>query len=94
MTSLVATREKTAARQKTPWHDGTTHVVCEPLDFVAKLAALVPKPNKNLVLYHGVLSAHSLLTLHPRSHRRHRSAEESVLSSSQTTALLLNTAAR
>jgi Putative transposase len=34
-------------------------VVYEPLDFVAKLAALVPKPNKNLVLYHGVLSAHA-----------------------------------
>jgi hypothetical protein len=46
-------------RLKTPWHDGTTHVVYEPLDFVAKLAALVPRPHKNLVLYHGVLSAHA-----------------------------------
>ena len=24
------------------WRDGTTHVVFEPLDFMAKLAALVP----------------------------------------------------
>jgi Putative transposase len=44
---------------KTPWHDGTTHVLYEPLDFVAKLAALVPRPHKNLVLYHGVLAANA-----------------------------------
>ena len=29
---------------KTPYRDGTTHVVFEPLDFIARLAALVPKP--------------------------------------------------
>jgi len=29
---------------KTPYRDGTTHVIFEPLDFMAKLAALVPKP--------------------------------------------------
>ena len=27
-----------------PWRDGTTHVVFEPLDFIAPLAALVEKP--------------------------------------------------
>jgi hypothetical protein len=48
-----------ALRLKTPWSDGTTHVVYEPLDLVAKLAALVPRPHKNLVLYHGVLAANS-----------------------------------
>jgi hypothetical protein len=26
---------------KTPYRDGTTHVVFEPLDFIARLAALV-----------------------------------------------------
>ena len=26
---------------KTPWSDGTTHLVYEPLDFLAKLAALI-----------------------------------------------------
>jgi len=25
---------------KTPYRDGTTHVICEPLDFIARLAAL------------------------------------------------------
>ena len=29
---------------KTPYRDGTTHIIFEPLDFIAKLAALVPKP--------------------------------------------------
>lgn len=47
-----------AVQLKTPWSDGTTHVVYEPVDFIAKLAALIPRPRKNLVLYHGVLAAH------------------------------------
>jgi len=38
---------------KTPWSDGTTHHAYEPLDFLAKLAALIPRPHKNLVLYLG-----------------------------------------
>ena len=29
---------------KTPYRDGTTHVIFEPLDFIARLAALVPRP--------------------------------------------------
>jgi hypothetical protein len=33
---------------KTPYNDGTTHVIFEPLDFIAKLAALAPKPRVNL----------------------------------------------
>lgn len=44
---------------KTPWRDGSTHVVYEPLDFLAKLVALIPRPHKNLVLYHGVFAARS-----------------------------------
>jgi Putative transposase len=44
---------------KSPWSDGSTHVAYEPVDFVAKLAALIPRPHKNLVLYHGVLAANS-----------------------------------
>ena len=30
---------------KTAYRDGTTHVVFEPLDFIARLAALVPRPS-------------------------------------------------
>ena len=44
---------------KTPYRDGTTHVIFEPLDFIAKLAALVPKPRVNLTRFHGVLAPNS-----------------------------------
>ena len=43
-------------RLKTPYRDGTTDVVFEPLDFMARLAALVPTPRVNLTRYHGVLA--------------------------------------
>ena len=33
---------------KTTYRDGTTHVIFEPLDFIARLVALVPKPRVNL----------------------------------------------
>ena len=33
---------------KTPYRDGTTHVIFEPLDFIARLAAVVTKPRVNL----------------------------------------------
>ena len=38
------------------WRDGTTHLGFEPLEFLEKLAALVPPPRFNLVRYHGVLA--------------------------------------
>ena len=41
---------------KTPYRDGTTHVIFEPLDFIARLAALVPKPRVNLTQFHGVFA--------------------------------------
>ena len=41
---------------KTPYRDGTTHVIFEPLDFIARLAALVPKPRVNLTRFHGVFT--------------------------------------
>ncbi|EHB8431381.1 AAA family ATPase, partial [Salmonella enterica subsp. enterica serovar Infantis] len=44
---------------KTPYRDGTTHVIFEPLDFMAKLAALVPKPRVNLTRFHGVFAPNS-----------------------------------
>ena len=43
-------------RLKTPYRDGTTDVVFEPLDFMARLAALAPTPRVNLTRYHGVFA--------------------------------------
>jgi len=48
---------------KTPYRDGTTHVVLEPLDLMARLAALVPPPRMHLTRYHGVFAPHSRLLL-------------------------------
>jgi hypothetical protein len=44
---------------KTPYRDGTTHVIFEPLDFIARLAALVPKPRVNLTRFHGLFAPNS-----------------------------------
>ena len=43
-------------RYKQPFRDGSTHVVLEPLDFIARLAALVPRPRLNLTRFHGVFA--------------------------------------
>jgi hypothetical protein len=45
---------------KTPYRDGTTHVIFEPMDFIARLAAL-PKPRVNLTRFHGVFAPNSKL---------------------------------
>ena len=41
---------------KTPYRDGSTHIVLSPLELMQKLAALVPRPWINLTRYHGVLA--------------------------------------
>jgi hypothetical protein len=61
---------------KAPHHDGTTHFVFEPLDFLARLAALVPRPRGNLVRYHGILAPnarHRSRVVPATSGRRRRS---------------------
>jgi len=47
-----------ALRLKKPFADGTTHFVYPPLEFLGRLAALVPPPYKNERLYYGVLAGH------------------------------------
>ena len=44
---------------KTPFRNGTTHVIFDPLDFMARLAALVSKPRVNLTRFHGVFAPNS-----------------------------------
>jgi hypothetical protein len=48
-------------RLKTPYRDGTTDIVLEPVDFMARLAALVPPPRVHLTRYHGVFAANAAL---------------------------------
>jgi hypothetical protein len=44
---------------KTPWRNGTTHVIFEPLDFISRLVSLIPKPRVNLTRFHGIFAPNS-----------------------------------
>jgi hypothetical protein len=57
----LTTQGQVRYRLKTPYRDGTTHIVLEPLDFIARLAALVPPPRVHLTRFHGVFAAHAAL---------------------------------
>jgi hypothetical protein len=46
---------------KNAYRDGTTHIVLELMDFIGRLAALVPPPRVHLTRYHGVFAAHAAL---------------------------------
>jgi len=43
-------------RLKTPWRDGTSHIALQPVELLEKLAALIPRPYVNLIVYHGALA--------------------------------------
>jgi hypothetical protein len=67
----LAATGKVRYELKTPFRNGTAHVIFEPLDFISRLAALVPKPRVNLTRFHGVFASrrkmllHFLHTVHP-----------------------------
>jgi len=46
---------------KTAWRDGTSHHVMEPMEFMQRLAALVPRPRLHLIRFHGVLAPNAKL---------------------------------
>ncbi len=46
---------------KTPWRNGTTHVKFEPVELIAKLAALVPPPRAHLTRFHGIFAPNAAL---------------------------------
>ena len=43
------------------YRDGTTHLVMTPLEFLQRLAALVPRPRLHLIRFHGVLAPNATL---------------------------------
>ncbi|MDP1951946.1 MAG: transposase [Nitrosomonas sp.] len=47
---------------KTPYRDGTAHIVLSPLEFMQRLAALVPRPRLNLIRFASFRFAKYLLT--------------------------------
>ena len=46
---------------KTPWRNGATHLVMTPMEFMQRLAALVPRPRLHLIRFHGVLAPNAKL---------------------------------
>ena len=62
-----------APRKPHPSRGGATQVIFEPLDFIAKLAALVPRPRVNLTRYHGVFAPNSQYRAQVTPGRRGRS---------------------
>jgi len=66
----LTTTGKVRYELKTPYRNGTTHVIFEPVDFIARLAALVPKPRVNLTRFHGVFAPNSKHRIHVTPARR------------------------
>ncbi len=48
---------------KTAWRDGTSQHVMAPMEFMQRLAALVPRPRLHLIRFHGVLAPNAKLRL-------------------------------
>ena len=40
-----------ALLMKSPWADGTTHIVFTPKELLEKLAAIIPRPETNQLIY-------------------------------------------
>jgi hypothetical protein len=47
---------------KTPYRDGATHIVMSPLEFIQRLAAMVPRPRLNFIRFASFRFAKYLLT--------------------------------
>ena len=62
-------RGQVVYKLKRAYDDGTSHIVLEPLEFMERLASLVPRPRVNLSRYHGIFAPHakyrSLITPKP-----------------------------
>jgi hypothetical protein len=43
-------------RLKTPWRDGTTHILMERSELIERLVPLIPAPRAHQVRYHGILA--------------------------------------
>ena len=65
---------------KTPYRDGTTHIIMSPLEFMQRLAALVPRPRLNLIRFHGVLAPNAKLRAQiiPGGHKNKSSPSDAI----------------
>ena len=61
---------------KTPYSIGTTHVIFEPMVFIARLAALVHKPRVNLTRLHSVFAPNRKHRIHVTPAKRGRGRKQ------------------
>ncbi|HIF99219.1 MAG TPA: hypothetical protein EYQ54_19730, partial [Myxococcales bacterium] len=47
---------KLALQLKSPWRDGTTHILMEQSELIERLVPLIPPPRAHQVRYHGALA--------------------------------------
>jgi hypothetical protein len=47
---------KVLLRLRRPWRDGTRAICFEPTELLERLAAMVPRPRTNLLIYHGAFA--------------------------------------
>lgn len=50
---------KVLLRLRRTWSDGTRAICFEPIELLERLAAMIPKPRINLLVYHGVFGPHA-----------------------------------
>ena len=46
---------------KRVWRDGTSAIVLQPLDLIARLCAMIPPPRFNMIRFHGVFAPNAKL---------------------------------
>jgi hypothetical protein len=46
---------------KSPYRNGSTHIVMSPQEFMQRLAALVPRPRLHLIRFHGVRGSQDMM---------------------------------
>lgn len=78
---LVLTEDGQVKLQlKTPWSDGTSHLLFTPSEFIEKLCALIPPPKAHLVRWAGCFAPNSpyrkLITLKPEVKKGFQFADE------------------
>ena len=80
-------------RGHNPRRDGTTRVVFDPLDFVARLAALVPRSRLNLTRFHGGFASNCFERLDTPNIRRERQRSACQMRASNSASVLQASAA-
>jgi hypothetical protein len=68
--SSLTSTGKVRYELKTPYQDGTTHVFFDPVDFIAKLAALIPPPRLNLTRFYGVFAPNATVRVKVTASKR------------------------